>query len=81
MLGLGGVFVAMLLSGWFLPGLYFLALSTVVACLLGILALGAALKSALRGDRLARAVTFSICCMLILDIQFLDDTTGAAAFD
>jgi GGDEF domain-containing protein len=65
MLGLGGVLVVMLFCGWFLSATDFLMLCTSIACLLGLLALAVAIKAAMRGDRLARAVVFAICCMLV----------------
>lgn len=60
-----GVFVLALVWGWQLESKDFLVLSTVTACLLGLIAVGAAIKKALAGDRLAWAVVFSLCCMLV----------------
>ena len=60
-----GVFLLALVWGWQLESKDFLVLSTVTACLLGLIALGAAIKKALAGDRLAWAVVFSLCCMLV----------------
>lgn len=54
-----------LLLGWLLPAKVLLVFSTSVACLLGLVALGASLKRAFNGDRLAWAVVFAICCMLV----------------
>lgn len=65
LLGLGGVLAAVLLSGGVVSAMHFLVLSTAMAFVLGLVALGAAIKGALRGDRLARPVTFAICCMLV----------------
>lgn len=60
-----GVFLLALVWGWQLESKDFLVLSTVTACLLGLIAVGAAIKKALAGDRLAWAVVFSLCCMLV----------------
>lgn len=60
-----GVFVLALVWGWQLESKDFLVLSTVTACFLGLIAVGAAIKKALAGDRLAWAVVFSLCCMLV----------------
>lgn len=62
--GLVGVTLALLLSGWFLSAADFLLMSTVTACLLGLVALGAALRGAYRGDLLAWAVVLAIAFML-----------------
>ena len=51
--------------GWLLTAKAFFKISTATACLLGLLALSAALKKAFNGDRLAWAVVFAICCMLV----------------
>ena len=60
-----GVFVLALVWGWQLESKDFSILGTATACLLGLIALGAAIKKALAGDRLAWAVVFSLCCMLV----------------
>ena len=65
LVALGGVLLAALGSGWFLKTTGFLVVATTMAFLLGLLALAAAFKSALRGDRLAWAVTGAICSMLV----------------
>lgn len=57
--------LAALLAGWRLQPLQFLAVSTGVACLLGLVALAAALRSAVRGYRLAWTAVGAICCMLV----------------
>ena len=57
--------LCVLLLGWLLPAKVLSVLSTSVACLLGLVALGATLKRAFNGDRLAWAVGFAICCMLV----------------
>ena len=64
-LALVGLDIAALLAGWRLPPLQFLTVIVGVACLLGFIALAAALRSALRGDRLAWAAVGAICCMLV----------------
>ena len=62
---LSGLLVGALVSGWFLGPSGFLVVTTGMTFLLGLVALVAALKSALLGDRLAWAVVGAICCMLI----------------
>ena len=57
--------LAALLLGWLLPAKVLFVFSTSVACLLGLVALGASVKRAFNGDRLAWAVGFAICCMLV----------------
>ena len=64
-LALGGLCVIVLGVGWMLEPLQALALSTAVACLLGVIALGVCLRSALRGDRLALAAVAGVLLMLI----------------
>ena len=64
-MGLCGMLLVVLLLGLLLPARGFFILSTTAACLLGLVALTAALKKALNGDRLAWAVMFAICCMLV----------------
>ena len=54
-----------LLLGWQLTGRDFLLLGTVMATLLGLVALVAAIRKAWSGDRLAWAMVFAICCMLV----------------
>ena len=68
--------LAALLAGWLLPAKEFLISSTATACLLGLIALTAAVKKALGGDRLGWAVAFSICCMLVAVVSL-----GAIALD
>ena len=60
-----GLLLGMLLMGWLLAAKTFFILCTATACLLGLVALGAAVKKALSGDRLAWMVALAICCMLI----------------
>ncbi len=60
-----GVLLTVLVLGWLLPARTFFVLSAAAACLLGLVSLGAALKKALKGDRLAWVVVFAICCMLV----------------
>ena len=60
-----GVFVLVLVWGWQLESKDFLVLGTATACLLGLIALGAAIKKAWAGDRLGWVVVFSLCCMLV----------------
>ena len=62
---LSGLLLVLLLLAWLLPTRVLFILSTVAACLLGLVALGAALKKALNGDRLAWAMVFAICCMMV----------------
>ena len=62
---LSGLLLGALASGWFLGSSGFLVVTTGMTFLLGLVALVAALKSALLGDRLAWAVVGAICCMLI----------------
>jgi len=64
-IALCGVVLVVLLLGWLPPAPILLITSTAVACLLGLVALGAAVKKASNGDRLAWAVVFAICCMLV----------------
>ena len=52
-LWLCGLLLVVLLLGLLLPARGFFILSTTAACLLGLVALTAALKKALNGDRLA----------------------------
>ncbi len=52
-------------AGWLIKPLESLALSIVVAWLLGLIAFGGCIRSALKGDRLARSATGSVFCMLI----------------
>ena len=59
------LFLVALPWGWQLDSKDFLIFGTTVACLLGLIAAGAAVKKALDGDRLAWAVVFAICCMLV----------------
>lgn len=59
-LALGGAAV-----GWQLPAVQALALGVGIACGLGLVALGVALRSALRGDRLAWRAVFGVFFMLI----------------
>ena len=51
--------------GWQLPPGDFLMVGTAMAVLLGLVALGAAVKKAWSGDHLTWAVVFGICCMLV----------------
>lgn len=60
-----GLVVLALLWGWQLAAKDFLVLGTAMASLLGLVALAAALRKAWSGDRLAWAVVFAICCMLV----------------
>lgn len=60
-----GLQLVALLVGWQLGPKDFLILSTAMASLLGFIALAAAVKRALSGDRLAWAIVFAICCMLL----------------
>lgn len=60
-----GLLLAALLAGWQLSDRDFLILGTAMASLLGLIALGAAVKKAWSGDRLAWAMVFAICCMLV----------------
>ena len=60
-----GLLLGMLLMGWLLAAKAFFILCVATACLLGLVALGAAVKKALIGDRLAWMVVFAICCMLV----------------
>jgi GGDEF domain-containing protein len=54
-----------LVWGWQLAPKDFLVLGTSVASLLGLVALATAIQKAWSGDRLAWAVVFAICCMLV----------------
>jgi GGDEF domain-containing protein len=56
---------AVLVGGWMLPPGQALTLSAGVACALGVLALGTAVRSALRGDRLTWAAVAAVFCMLV----------------
>ena len=60
-----GLLLLALVWGWQLAPKDFLIMGTAIASLLGLIALGAAVKKALSGDRLAWAVVFAICCMLV----------------
>ncbi|MDP3311163.1 MAG: GGDEF domain-containing protein, partial [Polaromonas sp.] len=60
LLGAGGVIV-----GWQLTPLRALALGVAIAGWLGLMALGVALRSALRGDRLAWRAVFGVLFMLV----------------
>jgi len=60
LLTLGGAAI-----GWQLPAHQSLALGVGVACWLGVIALGVALRSALRGDRLAWRAFLGVLFMLI----------------
>ncbi|WP_372828233.1 diguanylate cyclase domain-containing protein [Polaromonas sp.] len=51
--------------GWLLPAQQALQLGVGVAAFLGVVALGVALRSALRGDRLAWRAVLGVCFMLI----------------
>ena len=62
---LGSLLLLALVWGWQLPAKDFLVVGTATACLLGLVALGVAVKKALFGDRLAWAVVFAICAMLV----------------
>ena len=62
---LGSLLLLALLWGWRLEPKDFLILGTCVASLLGTVALGAAVKKAWSGDRLAWAAVLAICCMLV----------------
>lgn len=64
-LALASLGLAALLAGMRLQPLQFLALSTGGACLLGLIALAAALLSAVRGYRLAWVAAGAICSMLV----------------
>ncbi len=57
--------LAVVLAGWLMPPDRALALSAGVACSLGVLALGTAVRSALRGDRLTWAAVGAVFCMLV----------------
>lgn len=56
---------AVVMTGWMLPPGQALSLSAAVACVLGVLALGTAIRSALRGDRLTWAAVAAVACMLV----------------
>ncbi len=56
---------SVILIGWLLPAPQALALSATTTCLLGIVALLASVRSALRGDRLAWAAVAGVSFMLI----------------
>ena len=62
---LSGLLAGALVLGWLLGPTGFLVVTTGMTFLLGLVALVAALKSALLGDRLAWAVVGATCCMLI----------------
>ena len=59
------VLLVVLVSASFMTVRVLFILSTAAACLLGLVALGAAIQKALKGDRLAWAVMFAISCMLV----------------
>lgn len=65
-----------LLIGWLLAARNFFILSTVAACLLGLVGLIAAIQKARNGDRLAWTVAFAIFCMLASIVSL-----GFVAFD
>ena len=73
--------LCVLLLGWLLPAKVLSVLSTSVACLLGLVALGATLKRAFNGDRLACAVGFAICCMLVAMLGLSAQAPSSAASD
>ena len=60
-----GLLLLALVWGWQLAPKDFLIMGSAIASLLGLIALGAAIKKASSGDRLAWAVMFAICCMLV----------------
>lgn len=60
-----GLCALVLVVGWQLMPLRFLALSICAACLLAVIALATCLRSALRGERLAWAAVFSVFCILV----------------
>jgi GGDEF domain-containing protein len=57
--------VGVLGIGWLLEPLHALALSAVMACLLGGVALALAVRSAVRGERLARVAVTGLCFLLL----------------
>ena len=65
LLALCGLLVLAMVCGWLLIAKDFLVLSTAIASLLGLVALGVSVRRAWSGDRLAWAVVFAICCMLV----------------
>ncbi len=65
MAGLSTLLLIALVWGWQLAPKDFLVLGTSVASLLGLVALATAIQKAWSGDRLAWAVVFAICCMLV----------------
>ena len=62
---LAGLLLLAVVGGRQLAPKDFLILGTAIASLLGLIALGVAVKKALSGDRLAWAVALAICCMLV----------------
>lgn len=63
--GLACLGLGVLALGWALEPHQALVFSSVVACLLGVVALGVAVRSALRGDRLTWAAVSSVFFMLL----------------
>ena len=63
--GLSALTATVMAIGWLIPPLNSLALSTSVACALGVAALCLAVRNALRGERNAWALVLSIFCMLV----------------
>ena len=59
------LFLIALVSGWQLSPGNFLLVGTIMATLLGLVALGVAAKKAWSDDRLNWAVVFGICCALV----------------
>src|SRR5690606_802184 len=57
--------VLVLAAGWLLPAWEALVLGSASAFLLGLAMGGVALRSALRGDRLAGATVAAVACMLV----------------
>ncbi len=62
---LGALAAGVLLVGWALKPQQALVLSSVVTCLVGLLALGVAVRSAQRGDRLTWAAVSAVFFMLL----------------
>ena len=60
-----GVLLLALVCGWQLAPRNFLIMGTAIASVLGLAALGASVRKAWSGDRLAWAVVFAICFMLV----------------
>jgi len=60
-----GLLLLALVWGWQLAPKDFLIMGTAIASLLGLIALAVTVKKAWSGDRLAWAVVFAICCMLV----------------